>query len=68
MHRNMTVIDRRLRAFFIAPLAIVLAIVIGAGSVGGVLLLIIAVVMLATSTIGFCPLYTLGRRALPHRS
>ncbi len=68
MHKNMTLIDRRLRAFVIAPLAIVLAIVIGVGSVAGVLLLIVAGVMLATSAVGVCPLYTLGRKASPRRS
>jgi DUF2892 family protein len=66
MHKNMTLIDRRVRAFVIAPIAIVLAIVVGVGSVGGVLLLILAGAMLATSAAAFCPLYTLARKALPH--
>lgn len=67
MHKNMTLIDRRVRAFVIAPLAIILAIVVGMGTVGGVLLLIVAVAMLATSAAAFCPLYTIGRKALPRR-
>ena len=66
MHKNMTLVDRRLRAFVVTPIAIVLAILVGVGSVGGVLLLVAAAVMLATSAAGSCPLYTLGRKTLPH--
>ena len=54
------------------PLAIIVAIVVGAGSIVGIVLFAIAAIMLATSAIGFCPLYTLlhvntrGRKPLPH--
>jgi Protein of unknown function (DUF2892) len=72
MSTNMSRLDRGLRSSLIAPAAIVIAILVGAGSIAGVLLFALAGVMLATSAIGFCPLYALrhfdtrGRRALPH--
>jgi Protein of unknown function (DUF2892) len=68
----MSNLDRGLRSFVIAPVAIVIAVLIGAGSIGGVVLLALAGIMLATSAVGFCPLYTLfhldtrGRPPLPH--
>jgi hypothetical protein len=72
MSRNMNNLDRGLRALVVAPAAIVLAIIIGAGSIGGILLFALAAIMLATSAVGFCPLYALlhlntrGRTPLPH--
>jgi hypothetical protein len=72
MSRNMSNLDRGLRSFLVAPIAIVLAVVVGAGSLGGIVLIALAAIMLATSAVGFCPLYTLfhldtrGRRPLPH--
>jgi hypothetical protein len=72
MFTNMSNLDRGLRSFLIAPAAIVIAILVGAGSIAGALLFVLAAVMLATSAIGFCPLYALlhfdtrGRRPLPH--
>jgi hypothetical protein len=59
MSVNMGSIDRVLRSFVVAPVAIVVAIVVGAGSVAGIVLLVLAAVMLATSAVGFCPLYRL---------
>ena len=72
MSRNMNTTDRALRAFLVAPAAIVLAFVVGAGSIGGIVLFALAAIMLATSAVGFCPLYKLlhldtrGRTLLPH--
>jgi hypothetical protein len=72
MSRNMSNLDRGLRSFLIAPVVIILAVVVGAGSIGGILLFLIAAIMLGTSAVGFCPLYTLlhhdtrGRMPLPH--
>ena len=72
MSKNMSNLDRGLRAFLVAPLAIVVAYVVGAGSIFGIALFAIAAIMLATSAIGYCPLYTLlhldtrGRKPLPH--
>lgn len=72
MTRNMRNFDRGLRTFVVAPAAVIAAVLIGAGSVGGVVLVALAAVMLATSAVGFCPLYALlhintsGRRPLSH--
>ncbi|MBK9180637.1 MAG: DUF2892 domain-containing protein [Acidimicrobiales bacterium] len=57
MHKNMGTVDRLVRTFVVAPLAVVLAIVAGPGSVGFVVGLAVAAIMLGTSAIGFCPLY-----------
>jgi hypothetical protein len=57
MIRNMGSLDRGVRAFVVAPVAIVLAFVVGASTVAGVILLVLAGIMLATSAIGFCPNY-----------
>ncbi len=72
MSHNMSTVDRALRSVVVAPVAIVLAFVAGAGSIGGIVLFVVAAVMLATSAAGSCPLYTLlhfnsrGRKPLPH--
>jgi len=72
MPKNISTLDRALRSFLIAPVAIVIAILVGAGSPVGILLFVLAALMLATSAIGYCPLYALlhidthGRRPLPH--
>ncbi len=72
MSKNMSTLDRRLRAFLVAPVAIVIAVLVGAGSVLGIVLFAVAAIMLATSAIGFCPLYRLlhidtrGHKPLPH--
>jgi uncharacterized membrane protein YdbT with pleckstrin-like domain len=72
MSRNMNTTDRALRAFLVAPAAIVVAFVVVAGSIAGILLFALAAIMLATSAVGFCPLYKLlhlntrGRTPLPH--
>ena len=48
------------------------AFLVGAGSVAGIVLFVVAAIMLATSAIGFCPLYALlhidsrGRKPLTH--
>jgi hypothetical protein len=61
MNINMGSIDRMLRAFVVAPAALVVAIVVGVGSVAGIVLLAVAAIMLATAAVGFCPLYRLLR-------
>jgi hypothetical protein len=72
MPRNMTNSDRALRTFLVAPAAIIVAVVVGAGSLAGIVLFALAAIMLGTSAIGFCPLYKLlhldtrGRTPLPH--
>ena len=59
MIRNMGTVDRALRAFLVAPAAIVVALLLGAGTVVGVILFVVAGVMLASAAIGFCPTYVL---------
>ena len=72
MTRNMRNLDRGLRAFVVAPVALIAAVLVGAGSAGGILVLVLAAVLLATSAVGYCPLYALlrinkgGRRPLAH--
>lgn len=72
MSPNMSNIDRGLRSLLVAPAAIVIAILAGPLSLVGVVLVALAAIMLATSAVGFCPLYRLlhvsthGRRPLPH--
>jgi hypothetical protein len=66
MKRNMHPIDRLVRAIVVAPLAVWLALAVGAGTVLGVVALVFAAVMVATGVSGVCPLYTLAGR-LTHR-
>jgi hypothetical protein len=56
MNANVGNADKVVRVV-IAAVAAILAFVIGAGTVGGIILLVVAVVMLATAAMGFCPLY-----------
>ena len=72
MTRNMSTIDRRIRGFVVMPLLVIAALLVGAGTIFGIVLLVLAAVMLATSAVGFCPLYILfhintrGAKPLPH--
>ena len=59
MTQNMGTFDRVLRAFVVAPVAIVVASILGAGTLGGVILFVIAGIMLATSATGYCPNYSI---------
>lgn len=69
MKRNMGKIDRVLRAFLVAPAAVIAAFAVGAGSVLGLVLLAVAAIMLATSAVGSCPLYSLLRlNSCPRRT
>ena len=56
MKQNIGNTDRIVR-IVIAALVIVGAWMAGFGTIGGIILLVLAVVLLATSAIGFCPLY-----------
>ena len=58
MTRNMGTFDRVLRAFVVAPAAIVVALILGASTAGGIILFIVAGIMLATAVTAFCPIYT----------
>ncbi len=72
MSKNIGTIDRAVRAFLVAPLALVAGILIGPASVAAIVLYALAGVMLATAAAGYCPLYALlhldsrGRSPLPH--
>lgn len=56
--KNVGSTDRTIR-FAAAAAALVLALVVGVGSVGGIVLLVVAVIMAVTGAVGFCPLYRL---------
>ncbi len=58
MTRNMGMVDRGLRAFYVAPVALGVAFLLGAGTIGGVLLFVVAGIMLVTAVTAFCPVYT----------
>ena len=67
MTRNMGSWDRGLRTFVVAPIAIAVAFIVGAGSVGGIILFAVAGIMLVSSATAFCPTYTiLGISTYPH--
>jgi Inner membrane protein YgaP-like, transmembrane domain len=59
MTKSMNTLDRALRALVVAPLLVIAALFVGAGTILGVVLLVLAAVMLATAAVGFCPLYAL---------
>ena len=59
MIRNMGTLDRALRVFVIAPAAIVVALLLGAGTVGGIVLFVVAGIMLVSAATAFCPTYIL---------
>ena len=60
MKRNMGTLDRVLRTFVIAPVAIVVGVVVFQfGSLFSILALLVAAIMLVSSAVGFCPTYTL---------
>lgn len=54
--KNVGSTDRIVR-FVVAAVALVLAFVVGVGSVGGVVLLVVAAIMAITGAVGVCPLY-----------
>jgi hypothetical protein len=59
MKKNMGTVDRALRAFVVAPVAIVVAFLVGAGTIAGVVLFVVAGIMLLTALTGYCPNYTI---------
>ena len=54
---NMGKPDRGSRALVVAPVAIVVALLVGADTLAGVILFFVAGIMLATAARGFCPTY-----------
>lgn len=71
--RNMGTFDRAVRAFVVAPVALGIALGLGPTSIGGIVLLAVAGIALATGATGVCPAYipfgidTRGRSPLHHR-
>jgi len=57
MKKNMGTTDRLVRALLVAPVLLVIAFAVGFGSVAGVIAAVLAVVMVGTAAVGFCPLY-----------
>jgi predicted RND superfamily exporter protein len=53
---NESPLDRGLRAAA-AVVALVVAFVVGAGSVAGIILIVVAAILAVTAAVGFCPLY-----------
>jgi hypothetical protein len=57
MIKNMSLVDRRVRGFLIAPALLLAAWALGFGTVGGVIAALLAVVTGGTAAVGTCPLY-----------
>jgi Protein of unknown function (DUF2892). len=63
---NMGSADRKLRAFVVAPVLVVVGVLVGPAGWLAIVLYALAGVMLATAAAGFCPLYALfGLRTCP---
>jgi fatty acid desaturase len=59
MKQNLGKADRLIRAFVVAPVALVLAGLAGWTSVWGIVALVVAALMFGTAAIGNCPPYAL---------
>jgi len=66
MSKNMSTLDRRVRAALVAPVAVAIGLLIGPGSVVSIVLYALAAIMLATSAAGYCLLYSLARPSGRH--
>ena len=65
MAANEGTIDRIIRAVLGAA-ALVAAVMLGIGSTGGIVLLVVGGVLMVTAAVGFCPLYrVLGVNTCP---
>ena len=58
MIKNESTLDRGIR-LVVAVVAVIAALAVGAGSVVGIVLLLVAAILLGTAAVGFCPLYRL---------
>ena len=56
MTTNESTLDRIIRAV-VGVVALVVAVVVGMGSVGGILLVVVGGILVVTAAVGFCPLY-----------
>lgn len=65
MKTNESSTDRIIRAI-VGVAALVGALVVGIGSIGGIVLLVLGAVLVVTAAVGFCPLYrVLGLSTVP---
>jgi hypothetical protein len=58
MRTNESTVDRVVR-LVVAAVAVGVSAAIGFGTVGGIILLVVAGIMAVTAAVGFCPLYAL---------
>ncbi len=66
MKVNMGSADRKLRAFIVAPVLIVVGLLVGPAGWLAIVLYALAAVMLGTAAVGSCPLYLpFGLRTRP---
>jgi len=66
VNMNMGSVDRKLRAFVVAPVLVVAGVLVGPAGWLAIVLYALTGVMLATSAAGSCPLYMLfGLRTCP---
>ena len=62
MPSNLHKHERVVRLFVLAPLALIAALIVGAGSTLGIVLLVVSALMVVTGAVSFCPLYAaIGR-------
>ena len=59
MKPNLANVERMIRGFVVAPAAIIVAVLIGPGSLAGVVLLVVAAIMLGTALLSSCPIWAL---------
>ena len=65
MTTNESTLDRIIRGI-VGAIALVIAVVVGMGSVGGILLVVVGGILVVTAAVGFCPLYrVLGMNTCP---
>ena len=66
MIKNMGSVDRKIRAFVVAPVLVIVGLLVGPAGWLAVVLYALAGVMLATAAVGTCPLYMpFGLRTCP---
>ena len=56
MSTNESTLDRIIRGI-VGAIALIVAVVVGMGSVGGILLVVVGGILVVTAAVGFCPLY-----------
>ena len=67
MKQNMGTTDRIIRALVVAPVLLLIAYLVGFATVAGIITTVLAIVMLGTAAVGFCPLYAPFHLHTDHR-